>query len=34
VNTLCGNNARLRALVQDWETPPHRETLSWMMPAG
>ncbi|MFA1030459.1 MULTISPECIES: GDP-mannose 4,6-dehydratase [Pseudomonas syringae group] len=34
VKTLCGNNARLRALVHDWETPPLRETLSWMLPAG
>lgn len=26
VKTLCGNNARLRALVHDWQTPPLRET--------
>ncbi|MFH7391355.1 GDP-mannose 4,6 dehydratase, partial [Pseudomonas syringae pv. tagetis] len=24
VKTLCGNIARLRALVHDWETPPLR----------
>ncbi|MDA3135807.1 NAD-dependent epimerase/dehydratase family protein [Pseudomonas syringae] len=34
VKTLCGNNARLRALVHDWETPPLRETLSWMLPSA
>ncbi|AAZ34081.1 GDP-mannose 4,6-dehydratase [Pseudomonas savastanoi pv. phaseolicola] len=34
VKTLCGNNARLRALVHDWQTPPLRETLSWMLPSA
>ncbi|QQQ51565.1 GDP-mannose 4,6-dehydratase [Pseudomonas syringae] len=34
VKTLCGNNARLRALVHDWETPPLRATLSWMLPSA
>lgn len=33
VKTLCGDNTRLRTLVADWQTPPLRETLSWMLSA-
>ena len=31
VKTLCGDNARLRALVPGWETPALDETLGWML---
>ncbi|MBF8677020.1 GDP-mannose 4,6-dehydratase [Pseudomonas fulva] len=31
VKTLCGDNARLRALVPGWETPDLDETLGWML---
>jgi nucleoside-diphosphate-sugar epimerase len=31
VKTLCGDNTRLRGLVPDWQTPPLRETLRWML---
>lgn len=31
VKTLCGDNSRLRALVPNWQTPPLKETLRWML---
>ncbi|WP_426935404.1 GDP-mannose 4,6-dehydratase [Pseudomonas fulva] len=31
VKTLCGDNARLRALVPGWKTPDLDETLGWML---
>lgn len=31
VKTLCGDNARLRALVPGWHTPDLDETLGWML---
>ncbi|MBI6925121.1 GDP-mannose 4,6-dehydratase [Pseudomonas putida] len=31
VKTLCGDNARLRALVPGWDTPDLDETLGWML---
>lgn len=31
VKTLCGDNARLRALVPGWQTPDLDETLGWML---
>jgi nucleoside-diphosphate-sugar epimerase len=31
VKTLCGDNARLRALVPGWQTPALEETLAWML---
>ena len=34
VKTLCGDNARLRSLVDDWRTPQLKETLSWMLAAS
>ncbi|MBF8658601.1 MULTISPECIES: GDP-mannose 4,6-dehydratase [Pseudomonas] len=33
VKTLCGDNARLRALVPGWHTPDLDETLGWMLAA-
>jgi nucleoside-diphosphate-sugar epimerase len=33
VKTLCGDNSRLKSLVADWQTPPLRETLEWMLAA-
>ena len=33
VKTLCGDNARLKALVPGWTTPALSETLSWMLTA-
>ncbi|MBH3346213.1 GDP-mannose 4,6-dehydratase [Pseudomonas parafulva] len=33
VKTLCGDNARLRALVPGWHTPDLNETLGWMLAA-
>jgi len=33
VKTLCGDNTRLRSLVGDWQTPPLRDTLQWMLAA-
>jgi GDP-D-mannose dehydratase len=33
VKTLCGDNSRLRSLVGDWQTPPLRDTLQWMLAA-
>lgn len=33
VKTLCGDNARLRALVPGWHTPELDETLGWMLAA-
>lgn len=33
VKTLCGNPARLRALIGAWNTPPLEETLRWMLEA-
>lgn len=34
VKTLCGDNTRLRTHVPDWQTPPLRDTLTWMLSAG
>ncbi|WP_095098652.1 GDP-mannose 4,6-dehydratase [Pseudomonas sp. Irchel 3A5] len=31
VKTLCGDNSRLRGLVPEWQTPPLKETLRWML---
>ena len=31
VKTLCGDNSRLRGLVPNWQTPPLKETLRWML---
>jgi nucleoside-diphosphate-sugar epimerase len=31
VKTLCGDNSRLRGWVPNWQTPPLRETLRWML---
>ena len=31
VKTLCGDNARLRGLVPEWQTPPLKQTLRWML---
>lgn len=31
VRSLCGDPSRLRALIGDWDTPPLRETLGWML---
>ncbi|WBM34211.1 MULTISPECIES: GDP-mannose 4,6-dehydratase [Pseudomonas] len=31
VKTLCGDNAKLRALLPGWETPSLDETLGWML---
>ncbi|WP_236238057.1 GDP-mannose 4,6-dehydratase [Pseudomonas faucium] len=31
VKTLCGDNAKLRALVPGWQTPSLDETLGWML---
>jgi len=31
VKTLCGDNAKLRALVPGWQTPPLQDTLGWML---
>lgn len=31
VKTLCGENSRLRGLVPNWQTPPLKETLRWML---
>ena len=31
VKTLCGDNARLRALVPGWQTPALKDTLRWML---
>lgn len=33
VKTLCGDNRLLRTLVADWQTPPLRHTLEWMLAA-
>ncbi len=33
VRTLCGNNARLRGLLGDWQAPSLRDTLQWMLEA-
>jgi len=33
VKTLCGDNSLLRTLVADWQTPPLRQTLEWMLAA-
>lgn len=33
VRTLSGNNALLHSLIGDWEVPPIRETLDWMLNA-
>jgi GDP-6-deoxy-D-talose 4-dehydrogenase len=34
VKTLQGDPARLRALVGDWQCPPLRDTLAWMLEAS
>jgi GDP-6-deoxy-D-talose 4-dehydrogenase len=31
VRTLCGNAAKLRRLIGDWDMPPLEETLRWML---
>ena len=31
VRSLCGDNSRLKALVEGWQTPPLQETLEWML---
>lgn len=31
VKTLCGDAGALRRLLGDWQTPPLRETLAWML---
>ncbi len=31
VKTLCGDNTKLRLLVDGWQTPPLDVTLSWML---
>ncbi|THF63113.1 NAD-dependent epimerase/dehydratase family protein [Pseudothauera nasutitermitis] len=31
VKTLCGDASRLRSLIGDWETPPLKNTLRWML---
>lgn len=33
VRRLCGDPARLRALLPDWDTPPLEQTLRWMLEA-
>lgn len=33
VKTLCGDNSLLRTMVDDWHTPPLRQTLEWMLAA-
>lgn len=33
VRTLCGDPARLRALIGAWDTPPVEETVRWMLEA-
>lgn len=33
VKVLCGDNSLLRTLCPDWECPPLRETLEWMLSA-
>lgn len=34
VRALCGDPAKLRALIGDWEMPPLEETLRWMLGGG
>lgn len=34
VRVLLGDNARLKALIGEWECPPLRETLAWMLNAA
>lgn len=34
VRTLCGDAARLRGLIGDWDTPELQETLGWMLAQG
>lgn len=34
VKTLCGDAARLRALIGSWETPKLEDTLRWMLAAA
>jgi GDP-6-deoxy-D-talose 4-dehydrogenase len=31
VKSLCGDPARLRSLIGNWQTPPLEETLRWML---
>jgi nucleoside-diphosphate-sugar epimerase len=33
VKTLCGDAARLRAVIGEWSSPPLEETLCWMLEA-
>lgn len=33
VRTLCGDAAKLRAIIGPWDTPPLTETLRWMLEA-
>ena len=33
VKTLCGDPTRLRSLIGQWETPPLKDTLRWMLNA-
>lgn len=34
VKVLLGSNERLRGLIGDWQVPPMRETLAWMLGAA
>ncbi|MOA65898.1 hypothetical protein D3C78_1924540 [compost metagenome] len=31
VKTLCGDNSKLRSLVEGWQTPSLEVTLRWML---
>jgi GDP-6-deoxy-D-talose 4-dehydrogenase len=33
VTSLCGNAAKLRSLIGDWDMPPLEDTLRWMLTA-
>ncbi|GAB3371518.1 Rossmann-fold NAD(P)-binding domain-containing protein [Azotobacter armeniacus] len=33
VKILCGDNSRLRMLLEAWDTPPIKKTLRWMLTA-
>lgn len=34
VRTLCGDPAKLRRLIGEWDTPPLEDTLRWMLCGG
>lgn len=34
VRVLLGDNSRLKELIGDWDSPPLRETLAWMLEAA